>query len=178
VLVVNLFAGPGAGKSTTAALLFALLKLGGYSVELVTEFAKDLTWDESHKPLGYQPYVFAQQAWRLERLRGKVDIAVTDSPLLMSLAYTPIPIMVSGFADYVKWEARRDAALNILLHRVKPYVRVGRSQTESEARALDDRIKTILLKTDTDFYMTPGDSDAPHTILAHVIRRLGIPNNG
>ena len=39
--VINLYGGPGTGKSTTAAALFALIKREGYNVELVTEFAID-----------------------------------------------------------------------------------------------------------------------------------------
>lgn len=42
-LVVNLFGGPGSGKSTGAAYVFARLKMLGYNAELVTEFAKDKT---------------------------------------------------------------------------------------------------------------------------------------
>ena len=173
MLVVNLFAGPGAGKSTTAASTFALLKLGGYNVELVTEFAKDLTWDESHKVLGYQPYVFAQQAWRLERLRGKVNIVVTDSPLLMSIAYTP-PAIPNSFRDYVLWEAQRDTSLNVFLTRTKPYVQTGRSQSEDQARRLDERIAQILRATNTDFFVAPGNQEAPNIILAHIIRLVGV----
>ena len=45
--VINLFAGPGTGKSTTAAGLFYKMKSKGYMVELVTEFAKDLVYQES-----------------------------------------------------------------------------------------------------------------------------------
>ena len=40
-IVVNLFGAPGAGKSTGAAYIFALLKMAGIEAELVTEFAKD-----------------------------------------------------------------------------------------------------------------------------------------
>lgn len=39
--VVNLFAQPGAGKSTGAAYIFAKLKMAGVNAELITEFAKD-----------------------------------------------------------------------------------------------------------------------------------------
>jgi len=38
--VINLFAGPGAGKSTTAAGLFAEMKRANVDVELVTEYVK------------------------------------------------------------------------------------------------------------------------------------------
>lgn len=41
--VISLWAGPGAGKSTTAAALFNLMKRERFEVELVTEVAKDWT---------------------------------------------------------------------------------------------------------------------------------------
>ena len=47
-LCVNLFGGPGIGKSTTAAGVFNLLKLHGIETELITEFAKDLVWEERY----------------------------------------------------------------------------------------------------------------------------------
>ncbi len=55
--VVNLFGGPSAGKSTTAAGVFALLKLHDLRSELVTEFAKDLTWEKREKTLNNQYYI-------------------------------------------------------------------------------------------------------------------------
>ena len=41
-LIVNLLAGSGAGKSTNAARLFAMLKDRGIETELVTEYVKDM----------------------------------------------------------------------------------------------------------------------------------------
>jgi len=46
-LIVDFFAGPGAGKSTTAADVFAKLKWRGVNAELIGEYAKDLTWSEN-----------------------------------------------------------------------------------------------------------------------------------
>lgn len=43
--VINLFGGPGSGKSTLAAGLFERMKIQGLSVELVTEYAKDMVWE-------------------------------------------------------------------------------------------------------------------------------------
>ena len=40
MIVVNLFGGPGCGKSTTAAWLFNQLKERGINCEYVTEFPK------------------------------------------------------------------------------------------------------------------------------------------
>jgi len=55
---INIFGGPGAGKSTTAALLFAEMKSGGFKVELVTEVAKDFVWEDRSTTLSIQPYIY------------------------------------------------------------------------------------------------------------------------
>ena len=49
MIVINLWGAPSSGKSTGASYLFSELKLKGYNVELVTEFAKDLTWEEKSR---------------------------------------------------------------------------------------------------------------------------------
>src|SRR6187399_572968 len=81
--VINFFAGPGAGKSTLAAGLFYKMKKLGINVELVTEYYKELVWENIHQSSSDYLYILASQNRRLERLRGKVDFAVTDSPLLL-----------------------------------------------------------------------------------------------
>lgn len=82
--VINLLSGPGAGKSTTAAGLFYQMKLKGINVELITEYAKDMTWEERYNTLSNQLYIFAKQYSRQLRVKNKVDYIVTDSPLLLS----------------------------------------------------------------------------------------------
>jgi len=59
-LIVNLFGGPSSGKTTMAAGLFCLLKMHGIDCELVTEFAKDLVWEERFKTLKNQQYIFGK----------------------------------------------------------------------------------------------------------------------
>lgn len=44
--VINLFGGPGIGKSTLAAGLFEHMKIAGFNVELVNEYAKDMVWEQ------------------------------------------------------------------------------------------------------------------------------------
>ena len=61
----------------------------GVNTELVTEFAKDLTWEERKDALKNQLYVSGNQAFRLSRLNGKVDVVITDSPLPLGLFYLP-----------------------------------------------------------------------------------------
>ena len=56
-LIVNLFGSPGTGKSTGAAYIFSKLKMAGINAELVTEFAKDKVWEETHAPFKNQLYM-------------------------------------------------------------------------------------------------------------------------
>lgn len=141
MLVLNLFGGPGSGKSTMAARVFSELKEKGYNAELVTEFAKDLTWEESHKVLDNQTYVFAKQYHRLWRLKGNVDIVVTDSPIIFSLIYGETS---SLFRMFVVDEFKKFDNINVFLKRVKKYNPKGRTQTLEEAIKIDDRIKSMM----------------------------------
>ena len=61
MIVVNFFAGPGTGKSTHAAMLFAKLKTMNINSELIQEYAKDKTWIRDSKTLEVQPYIAGKQ---------------------------------------------------------------------------------------------------------------------
>lgn len=144
-LNVNLYSGPGTGKSTCAALLFGKLKLYGITAELVTEYAKDLVWEERHHTLGFQPYVSGKQLWRMTRLQGKVDVVITDSPFILGILYQKGRNPV--FEEYLLSEFAKYRNLNILLDRnlaVHPYNPRGRNQTEAEAIVLDEEIRALL----------------------------------
>lgn len=86
-LVINLFGGPGCGKSTTMARLFADLKARGYNVEMVSEFAKDLVYEQRQETMKDELYIFAKQHHRLFRVNDKVDVIITDRPLLLTNIY-------------------------------------------------------------------------------------------
>jgi hypothetical protein len=146
MIVVNLFGGPGCGKSTGAAYVFSRLKEAGVNVELVTEFAKDLTWDKSDA-LNDQLYVFANQFHRLYRCkRSGVDVVVTDSPLLLSNLYRDrhSPFFGKPFTNYVEHCHGGFNNLNYFIRRVKPYNPCGRREDEASAKAMDKKILAVL----------------------------------
>lgn len=142
-LIVNLYGGPGAGKSTTASKIFSILKDRNINCELVTEFAKDLVWSDNYKDLKDSLYVLANQNRRIKRLVGKVDVVVTDSPLLLSTIYGDLANDVD-FTYYVYRTYHNYRNLDVLLERKKDYNPVGRLQTEEEAKSKDKVIEGLL----------------------------------
>lgn len=171
LLVVNLFAGPGCGKSTTAAGLFSRLKLAGINCELATEFAKDLTWENRHEALRDQLYITAKQNHKLHRLVGKVDVVVTDSPLLFGAVYSNDQYIPS-FQQLVRELFRSYTNINVLLNRVKPYNPAGRGQDEAGARQIDTMVKAELESGMFPYFELPGDQHAAGIIFQCVLSHL------
>lgn len=167
-LIVNMMGGPGSGKSTNAARIFAALKDLNYNVELVTEYAKDLTWGESYNVLRDQIYVFGKQQHRIWRLDGKVDIILTDSPLLLSTVYGETETS-KEFKDLVVSEYFRRPTINIMLNRVKQYNPKGRNQTLDEAIGLDERIKQKVQEVDKIHLTVDGSETSKETILNFIL---------
>lgn len=146
-LVVNLFAGPGAGKSTAAAYLFSKLKMDGFDCELVTEYAKDKVWEKNNKALGCQFYVTGKQAFKIFRCVGEVDIVITDSPIITGCFYNSTETLNKAILE----EANKYDNLNIFLERDFPYQQNGRIQSEKESLKLDQDIKDFLVKEKVPF---------------------------
>lgn len=150
--VINLFSGPGAGKSTLASQIFADLKMKQLDVELVTEYAKDLVYEERSNILSKdQLYILAKQNRKLERLENKgIDYAVTDSPLLLSNVYNTMNDNYRGdpklFRKTVKDLFFSYDNINILLKRDPSlkYKTKGRIHDYFEASEFDSIIEEML----------------------------------
>lgn len=162
--VINLFGGPGAGKSTTAAGLFHLMKMHHLNVELIQEVAKHLVWAERYKSLDDQLYVFAKQNDRLHTLKGNVGFAISDSPLILSALYMPRDYPPS-FSQFVLDLFGRYENVNVVLKRVHPYQQVGRIHSEEESNAISRLTMEFLSSHDIPFVEMEGDREAPARIL-------------
>lgn len=172
-LVVNLYGGPGTGKSTTAAMVFSQLKQAGVNAELVTEFAKDIVWEE-RKVIQCQPYIFGKQLWRIERLRGKVDVVVTDSPILMSLIYARG--LGDAWARVVIDQHNQSNPVDIFLIRdnvAHPFKPEGRYQANvEEAEVLDKQIREMLHDVEGETVLEVPVDGAADTITNAVLGHL------
>lgn len=170
-LIVNLYGGPGTGKSTTAAGVFCKLKMMDVNAELVTEYAKDKVWEESYKTLDDQIYVFGKQLHRIFRVRDKVEVVVTDSPLLMSLYYGKNNTFIS-FHDLVRDVYYSMNSLDVFLRRKKPFNPKGRIHTLSESKEIDSYLLDMLEEEHIDFLTYDADEDAPQLIATEVMSRI------
>lgn len=169
-LVINLYGGPGTGKSTTCAAIFAKLKLSGVNCEMALEYAKDKVWEGSRHVLDNQLYVFGKQHHRICRLLGKVDIIISDSPLLNSILYYQDEN--PHFPAMVAFEHSRLNNFNVFLQRVKPYNPAGRLQDEAQAHALDAKIQEILKSLGEDYFSTPAAETSIDELVNMSLRRL------
>jgi len=144
--IINLFGGPGCGKSTTAAGLFYEMKKMRLEVELVTEYAKDMVWEGRYNILDDQIYIYAKQHRRIARLVGHgVEWVITDSPIPLGLVYLRDGVLSTSFHKLVMEVFNTYDNHNFLLQRNFEYNPIGRNQKDiEEARRYDDKVMSIL----------------------------------
>ena len=150
-LIVNLFAGPGAGKTTAALELTAALKKVGYNAEYVSEYAKELVLENKLDLLKDQRAVTDEQFHRLDRLRGSdVEIVVTDSPVLLGEIYGEDRIDDAYRSKILDYHNSFDN-FNLFIKRGKGYQKEGRLQTRAEAVAIDEKVTAMLKEKEIYF---------------------------
>ena len=150
--VINLYGGPGTGKSTSAAYLFYLLKSQGKNAELVREYVKDWAWEGRNISTYDQIYLLGKQVRRESILYGKVDYIVTDSPIMLGIYYASkySSLSVSEGVRAMTLAYYRQAAedghkhVHVFLERSKPYNPLGRFQSEDQAKNIDNGVYGML----------------------------------
>lgn len=164
--VINLFGGPGTGKSTLAAELFTKMKRAGLSCELVREYVKDWAWEGRQVRLYDQLYFLGEQSRRESLLYNKVNYVITDSPILLSGFYGEFYTGVANkyisdaaiaFCDLAG--AHGVSYRNFFLKRNKPYVSEGRYETEEKAKGIDVTMREYLKNIGMQFAGIDCDDD-------------------
>lgn len=182
-LVVNLIGGQGTGKSTIMANLFSLLKWHNVDCEMCSEFAKELVWEERKETFKDELYIFAKQNHRLFRCNGKVDVIITDRPLIMSVVYN----RAYGNPDKVIWNTAYEYLIretfhsynnfNILLNRVKPFNPNGRNETEEQAKEFDKMFKEYLDMIDMPYIRLDGTESTVPIIGNLILNKINHERN-
>lgn len=171
-LVVNFFGGPGSGKSTAAAALFAALKERGIRCELVTEFAKDMTWEGNELALSVQPYIFGNQYYRMVRCADKVDVLITDSPLLLCVVHNKDERCGPELDATVTAAFHSFNNLSFFLERPEVYECAGREETQEEADDIRESVLRLALQECDVIPVIACNEQRNPVILADVLRRL------
>lgn len=158
-IVINLFAGPGVGKSTIAAGIYYELKCKGISCELSGEVAKDKVWEDNPEALLDQPYIFGKQQHRIRRLYNKVDYVISDSPILLSIAYSREKS--DTFNKYIIEQHNKYNCLNFYIVRNEyedGYDQLGRVENLNQSIEKDNQILSILKDNNIDYTIISGDN--------------------
>lgn len=169
---VNLWAGPGTGKSTMAAGIFAALKWKKIDCELISEYAKQIVWEESYTKLNNQIYLFGKQYSKHYNLEGKVKVVITDSPIPMGCVYD------AGKTKYLKEltlsEFEKFENMNYFLIRTKDYNPNGRMQTLEEAIEKDSEIKSFMEQHDIPYTDMPATQESVLAIVEEIKTKISL----
>lgn len=167
VLTLNVLGGPGAGKSTTAAGVFYSLKKNKVNCELISEYAKQLVWGDTLRTLDDQLYVFAKQHHKQFICKDKVDVIVTDAPLILSLIYGES--LSDNFKNLVLETFNSYNNLNYFIERGTSYQSAGRLQNNDEAKRIDELILNMLVKNNIKFKSIKIDNLPKNIIVNEVM---------
>jgi antirestriction protein ArdC len=167
-VLVNLFAGPAAGKTTCAMEIATELKKAGLTVEYVSEYAKELVYAGDLEKLKDQEAVTGEQIRRLNLPKGQVDVVVTDSPILLGEIY--------GKNNSPEFSAKLRQAhnsfenFNLFINRGSAFQQEGRIHNEAESKAIDKRIKDLLRAN--HIYFGVYDHKAIDLVIRNIKTRL------
>lgn len=172
--IINLYSGPGGGKTTIAAGLMYEMKKLGITVDSPYEYAKGLAWDNNMVALNDQLFVLANQHHSIVKSFGKVDYIITDSPILLSLVYKnkytngiyPTYLYDEYFDEMVLNMHRSYDSTNIFLeNRRTTFNQTERVQNKSESEKIDSEILNILNEHDVEYKKLKVDENTVKNIM-------------
>lgn len=175
--IINLYAGPGVGKSVRAAEIFSELKKNNFECELITEYAKDLLYEQRINIIeSDQLFILAQQHRRIGRLLDKnVEFLITDSPLLLSSVYNNPKNLNQDIFDKLVMELyNKYENYDFLLERnlEYKYSPTGRFQTSvDDAIILDVAIKEKLDYLNINYISIENDRHTVNYIIDYILRK-------
>lgn len=167
-IVINLFGAPGCGKSTTASKIFYELKKIHLDVELVSEYAKELVWEERYETMKDEIYIFGKQQHKFQRLKDKVKFIVTDRPIALSKFYN-------------EKYGKPSLAFNTLIDEVISefdnwdiFLKRGNFEYKSEGRVQSDEDSLTFEKEMLEFYdgIFQIITDDEDQILDHIMNKI------
>lgn len=171
-LVCNIFGSPGSGKTTAAFGIVSALKRQGVLAEYAGEAIKHRMYRNTDKlAIDNQIILLAEQFETIAILAERMEVVVTDSPILLQLAYHNGDNS-SGLQHETRRLFEKFDNLNFFLERKHNYDQRDRYQNEEEAEQKALQIKGLLLNNYYMYDTLQTDTDVVSTITEEVIRSI------
>jgi nicotinamide riboside kinase len=172
--VINIFGGPGVGKTTLASEIFVILKKMGFECANIGEYAKDKTREKNLIALSNQIYIFAKQQYRMYLVAKEADYLICDSPLLLSAIYGKVK-KKDPFYKLILQEFNKYDNLNIFINRSDniEYNPVGRNQSYEEALKVDAKVKKFLDKENIKYITYNIDDEFDDQLYEKILKNYG-----
>jgi len=172
--IINVISGPGSGKTTICALIFAKLKISGYVTEYVQEYPKTLVWMKDYDTLNNQYFVSSKQVNLFKSMNTKVDFIVTDGSILHGLYYNRHnkhnTSNIEKTEKFIIDSYNEFHNINIFLDRGEfDYETDGRIQTETEAREIDVILMHMLKQNGIPFERFVSSPDSIDPIIKFIL---------
>lgn len=177
-LIINLYAGPGAGKTTLAHSLFSDMKKEGMNVGFASEYAQERIL--RNYPMDDQYLISTEQIHRIKILYGKVDYIVTDCPILLGVIYlndfkienvneNVFLKQKSFFRNFlIQTNNLFKNNYNLFIERkLGNFQQFGRLHNEEESVILDNKIKEML-KAQRQKFITVNHNTTNNEIISNI----------
>jgi nicotinamide riboside kinase len=170
-LIVNIYGGPGSGKSIMCANVFSELKWKHITAEMALEYVKEEVWEENYSAIYNQLFILGNQHQRIHRLLDKVDVILIDSPLLLSIHYDRTKN--ENFKKYVLDIYNSYRNINIFIDRNDvEFETKGRYHDLEQSKEIDFELKKLLNENNFDFHGFKMDKDSIQKIVNLILDEL------
>ena len=149
-IVIDLFGGPGSGKSSALFDIMSYCKKNNIDAEAATEYAKEPIVRGVKLVPTDQVYLLAKQHKKESTFYGKTDYIITDCPMWMSIAYekelSNPPYVAKKIIEKYLAHSPNVEHRPVLIKRPKNYNPSGRRQSEDEATEFDKNFLFPVIK--------------------------------
>lgn len=171
--IINLWGAPGSGKSTAAAGLYYLMKKNNLSVELVTEYAKELIYKNKIDKFKNQKKIINKQEKRIKIYINNVKYVINDSPLPICSFYCYLDQNKTKqesklFNGYCFKKFKKYININFFLTRNFEFEKNGRRHDEKEAFLIEKKMQQFLDKNNINYELLNSKNDYSEIIYKYI----------